>query len=208
VTDAHLANAVAGLRGLGRAGYRLAALGDEWSAAGLWSRYAARRAVGPTATADPAGFIAAVGRLATAHGPLVVYPGWDGSIPAVLAGLPAPAILPYPDTAPEVLHRLRDKRELPGFAHLDAIKVPATLAQGPATEIVTAPVPFPCVVKPAQSDGHLFTARLARSAAALQNLLADIAPNTELLVQDPLCGELVMLALVLDRGRTPVAYFQ
>jgi predicted ATP-grasp superfamily ATP-dependent carboligase len=207
VTDVHLPSAVAGLRGLGRAGYRPVALGDEWSAAGLWSRYAARRAVGPTAATDPAGFTAAVGRLATVHGPLVVYPGWDGAIPAVLAGLPAPAILPYPDTAPEVLHRLRDKRELPGLPHVGAIKVPSTLAQGPAKEIVSTSVRFPCVVKPARSDGFLL-ARPAGSAAALQNLLADIEPNTELLVQEQIRGELVMLALVLDRDRTPVAYFQ
>jgi predicted ATP-grasp superfamily ATP-dependent carboligase len=209
VTDAHLPNAVAGMRGLGRAGHRLVALGDHWSAGGLWSRYATRRAVGPTAATDPTGFTATIARLAVAHGPLVIYPSWDGSIPAVLNSSRCPGVvLPYPNTAPEVVERLRDKRELPGLARVGGLTAPTTLAEGKAKDIATTSIPFPCVLKPIRSGGNPSTARPAGSPAALRNLLADIEPTTELLVQEFVPGKLMMLALVLNRDRSLVACFQ
>jgi len=47
VADAHLPSAVAGLRGLGRAGIEVSVLGPHRGAAGLWSRYARQRAIAP-----------------------------------------------------------------------------------------------------------------------------------------------------------------
>src|SRR2546428_63492 len=74
VTDVHFRSAVAGLRGLGRAGLEVLALGPSRSAAGRWSRYAAGRGVAPEVSRDPAGFVREAVRLAERYGPLVVYP--------------------------------------------------------------------------------------------------------------------------------------
>ena len=47
VTDVHFRSAVAGVRGLGRAGLEVIALGPGRAAAGRWYRYASRRGVAP-----------------------------------------------------------------------------------------------------------------------------------------------------------------
>jgi predicted ATP-grasp superfamily ATP-dependent carboligase len=209
VTDVHLPSAVAGLRGLGRAGHRVVALGDHWSAGGLWSRHTVRRAVGPTAEAGPA-FTATVAALAADHGPVVVYAGWEGSLSALFEppGLPAGAVSPYPATDPAVLRRMCDKRELSGLASAAGLRVPATLAAGTAQELAGLRLPFPCVVKPVVGGGRPATACVVESLAALDVLLAGADPGAQLLVQPRAAGPLLMLALVMDRDRRPVAAFQ
>src|SRR3954453_19763723 len=115
VTDVHIRWAVAGLRGLGRHGLRTIAVGPDRAAAGVWSRYAAARAVAPDSVADPRGFAEVVGRLAAERGPLVVYPGHEEAIDALFeAPLPAEAILPYPGAA--ITQGLRDKPALAAYA--------------------------------------------------------------------------------------------
>src|SRR3954454_9846910 len=90
VTDAHSRAGVAGIRALGRAGLRVVALAGSRGAAGLRSRYprggAALRsrytsvgAVGPPA-GEGAPFMARIGELARAHGPLVVFPGQEQAL--------------------------------------------------------------------------------------------------------------------------------
>src|SRR2546430_10509789 len=73
VADAHLRNAVAGLRGLGRARIRAFAHDSGRLAAGRWSRFAAGRD-----TADLA-------HAALRRGPIVGYPGPEGTIDPLVA---------------------------------------------------------------------------------------------------------------------------
>ena len=54
VPDAHLNAAVAGIRGLGRAGLRVIAVGPSWTAAGLWSQAHRRARGGPERDRRPA----------------------------------------------------------------------------------------------------------------------------------------------------------
>lgn len=74
VPDAHLNAAVAGIRGLGGAGLRVMAVGPGWTAAGLWSKHTAARAVAPSIVADPGGYAERLAHLAEDTGPLVIYP--------------------------------------------------------------------------------------------------------------------------------------
>ena len=55
VTDLDKRWAVAGLRGLGRAGIDVLTVAPRKTCAGLWSRYAAGRAVTPWSLVDPKG---------------------------------------------------------------------------------------------------------------------------------------------------------
>src|SRR5437764_8409381 len=83
VPDVELRGAVAGLRGLGREGMRVAALaGNRW-AAGLWSRYASLRAVGPGVGENSVAFADRVSELADRWGPLVLYPSREETIDAL-----------------------------------------------------------------------------------------------------------------------------
>lgn len=211
VTDVHLPSAVSGVRGLGRAQCQVVALGDGWSAAGLWSRYATSRAVGPTPGDDAAAFALRVLELAGRHGPLAVYPGSESAITALFdhgGCLGEAARLPYLDTPVGAIRSLRDKGELAAVARSACLAVPRTLARGTACELAALAVPTPSVVKPVYSGGEPSTARVVTSEQAFGDLLAEIDPSTELLVQECVPGPLLMLALVLDDDGRPVARFQ
>src|SRR5712692_1508804 len=87
VLDVRLRSAVQGLRGLGRAGLRVHAVGETPFSAGLWSRFAAARSVAPRVHDDERGFIAKIARLVEQDAPegrrVVVYPGHERSIDAL-----------------------------------------------------------------------------------------------------------------------------
>ena len=89
VPDAHLNAAVAGIRGLGGAGLNVLAAGPSRTAAGLWSRYTAERAVVPSIVEDPRGYAGRLQELAAGHGPLVIYPSREETIDAMVADRPA-----------------------------------------------------------------------------------------------------------------------
>ena len=208
MTDVHIRSAVAGLRELGRAGVRTLAIGARRSAAGRWSRHAVVRALGPDSAAEPAAFAAAISKLAVERGPLIVYPGQEAAIDALLdAALPAEARLPYPEAEP--VRRLRDKRALAALAEEAAgVPVPRTLAEGPAGELAAAPPTAPAVIKPARPGGALDSAAVVESRTALRAFLEGLPPAERVLVQELARGPLVGLALVVDRDGTVVARFQ
>lgn len=209
VTDVHIRSAVAGLRGLARAGIEVVALGPRRSAAGLWSRHVAGRAVGPDVAADRAGFVARLARLATEHGPLVVYPGWEGALEALLGareGLPEQAVLPYP--ASESVNAIRDKRRLQALAREAGIETPRTLAAATARELTASPPQTPCVVKPMRGGGPLASATVARFEDELLALLRSLPDGERLLVQERISGPLIALSLVIRRDGEPAACFQ
>jgi predicted ATP-grasp superfamily ATP-dependent carboligase len=194
VADAQLPNAVAGIRALGRAGVRVHALSAARAAAGRWSRYAAGRPRGDLG--------AAVG----GDAPVVVYPCQETTIDATLR-LPRDSrvVLPWD---PRSLEPLRQKRALPALASEHGLAAPATLFEGRAADLRAAAVALPAVVKPAGPVGALRTAAAVRSDAEVAGLARRLPADEAVLAQERVDGQLVSLALVLDREGGVVACFQ
>lgn len=209
VTDAHLRSVVAGLRALGRDGVPVVALAPGRRAAGLWSRHACERRVGPGVVSDPAGYVEAIERAARDRGRLVAYPGWERALQAVLdarARLPDDIVLPYPDNAS--VAALRDKRRLAELAAGSGVEPPRTLAQATAGELRTSTVGVPCVVKPATSVAALESAHVVSGEEELRALLEPLPEREPLLVQERVRGALGAVALVIGRDGRLVARFQ
>jgi len=205
VTDAHLRSVLAGIRGLGSVGHDVLALAPRRSAAGLWSRHVAGRAVTPAA--DGERLTRRLAEMRDRHGPLLVYPGQESSIDALLATpMPAGVALPYPDV--EALATLRDKRRLGVVAGEAGLSSPRTMVEATAGELRGWSPPAACVVKPAWPDGALPTALIARSGNELQAILSDLPEDESLLVQERARGPLTAIALVLDSAGATVARFQ
>ncbi|MFW2334148.1 ATP-grasp domain-containing protein [Ilumatobacter sp.] len=80
VTDAGLGSAVAVIRSLDRAGYRVIAADDHRRSAGLWSRHAAERLVYPSPRRDVAGFVACLADAVEREGVDIIVPVTDAAI--------------------------------------------------------------------------------------------------------------------------------
>ena len=210
VTDTHIPSAVTGMRALGRAGLSVVALAPNRWAAGLWSRYARERALGPDSVADPAGFRATVVALAERHGPLVVYPGQDEALNALIAepeSLPASVRLPYP--GPDPLAALRDKSRLAELAAAAGLSTPRTITTGAAAELAAAAdLPDGAVVKPVLPGGAFPTVMVAESRDALRGLLTDAPADAQLMLQERVTGRLMAVAVVVARDGMLVSRFQ
>ncbi len=209
ITDVNIRSAVAGLRALGRAGLETVALAPSRGGAGRLSRFATIRATGPDAVEDPAGFVASIARLASEHGPLVVYPGSEAAIDPLYAhaGSLGPSVtLPY--SGWEALETLRDKRRLSGLAAEAGLSTPETFAEGTAAEVRVAGVRFPAAVKPVRPGGATGSALVVESASDLDRLLDGLPEDEPLLVQERSSGGLLALALVVGRDGSPVARIQ
>jgi predicted ATP-grasp superfamily ATP-dependent carboligase len=165
------------------------------------------RGVGPDPVADRDGFAAAVVREAERHGPVVVYPGQEASIDAVVeaASRTKAALLPYPGA--DELRVLRDKSTLPALADDAGLAVPRTLAEAMPGEVVGHRLSMPCVVKRTRL-GAQACARVVNSDDELRTVLAGVPADERVLIQERVRGPLVGLALVIDRGGTVVARLQ
>ncbi len=209
VTDVHVRSPLHGLRGLGRAGIDTVAVAPSWSAAGLWSRFAWRRAVAPAPGEDGDGVRAAIAGLAGRHGPLVVFPGNELAVDALSADrswLPPGALLGCADHA--VLERLRDKASLTALGAGAGLHVPGMIASGTAGELRSSPPPTPCVLKPARPSRGGASARVASDPERLEEILGAFADVDVILVQEHVAGPLMSLAVVLDREGRLLARFQ
>ena len=209
VTAADIPSSVAGIRALGRAGLRVLAAGPRRTAAGFWSRYAAGRALCPDGPVDPEGFVARVAELAERHGPLVVYPGQDEGLSALMEAadrLPEQAVLPYPGAAP--LAVLRDKRRLADLAATQGMDSPATLLVGRAADLVAGDLPDGAVVKPARPGGAFRSVRVADAAASVRAVLTEAPGHEELVLQERLTGRLMAVSVVVGRDGELVRRFQ
>jgi len=211
VTDVQLPAAVAGIRGLGRARLDVLAVAPRRGSAGLWSRWAARRAIAPPPGSDPIGFVAALARLAAEHGPLVIYPGSENAIEAAIDHwdeLSVAAILPYPGPGP--LSTIRDKRRLPELAAAAGLQAPRTLAIATASELAGERLHGRCVVKPARPVGERRGAHVIDSEQELAALVAaGRLPAAEpLVLQEPVVGSLTSLELVLAPDGAVAECFQ
>jgi len=140
-------------------------------------------------------------------GSLLVYPGQESSIDALLSGpLPAHVRLPYSDL--NALAMLRDKRRLAVVAGEAGLASPQTLVEATAGELRGWSPPTACVVKPARPAGALPTALVARSADELHAIVMSLPEGESLLVQEKARGPLTAIALVVDSSGAAVARFQ
>ncbi len=209
VTAAHVPSSVSGLRALGRAGLRVVAVGPHRRSPGLWSRYAAARALSPDPILDPDGFRVRIAELAERYGPLVVYPGQDEELRILTAPgvrLPEHARLPYPGS--ESVAALNDKGRLAELAAAVGLATPRTLRAGRAGELVGGELPNGAVVKPAQAGGVFPDVSVAESDQKLRELLATVPAGEELILQERLQGRLMALTVVVGRDGALVRRFQ
>jgi predicted ATP-grasp superfamily ATP-dependent carboligase len=211
VTDVQRAGAVAGLRGLGRAGLETIALGPGRSAAGLWSRFAAARAVGPDAIRSTAGFVDSIARLSREHGPFVVFPGREEAIDAILLHLeqlPAEVTLPY--AGAESLQAIRSKRRLPAIAAEAGFRAPRIVRETTAGELAGSSLPLPSVIKSANPVSKLGSAHPISSEGQLRRVLEwhALPADEPILVQELVRGTMFSLELVIGRDGRVAARFQ
>ena len=207
VTDAQSRAAVAGVRALGRAGLRVLALGADRGAPALWSRHATRRALGPRSTGD--GFVERIAELADELGPFVVHPGQEEAL-TPLAGragvLPDGAVPAF--STPGAVLTLRDKRQLPVLAERAGLRTPATLAAGPAGEVLSDPSVGACVVKSPGLSAALPLVQLVDDQAELEATLAALPPGEPVVLQERLDPALHAISVVVDPTGRLVGRFQ
>jgi hypothetical protein len=209
VTDSHLRNVVAGIRGFGRAGIDVVAVGPTVLAAGRWSRHSRHRRVAPDVLADPDGFLSAVSATVEQLGPLVLYPGQESSLEAVLRrwnAIPEAAVLPY--SGPEAVQTVRDKRELAARSTEAGFPAIGALAEGLAGELRLAPIGVPCAVKAPTPSPALVGTRLSRSEGEFEAIMAALPPQQPVLVQRLEDGPKTSVCFVLDRDQKVVGASQ
>jgi predicted ATP-grasp superfamily ATP-dependent carboligase len=151
ITDGEQRAALAIVRSLGRRGYRCVVCSSEARSLAGASRHAAADYRVPDPLSDPEGFAGAVAGIASRGGARVVLPVTDA---AVLALLPArerlrPAELPLPGL--ESFRCVADKARVLAAASALDIAVPDQQTVATPSELASARIRFPLVVKPARS---------------------------------------------------------
>ena len=147
--------------------------------------------------------------LAREHGPVVVYPGAEESIDALMANRDAlgpDVLLPYP--GPQPLESLRDKQRLRITAEGAGLKTPTTLLEGAAGELARGDLPAGGVLKGIRA-GRALETLAAENEQELRNALSAFPPGEPVLVQELIRdAQLGSVELVVDRGGDLVARFQ
>jgi len=152
VTDGHLRSALAAVRSLGRAGYRVVIASPRAPSLAGSSRWAALEVPVPASLREPHAFVQAVASVAHREGAELVLPMSEESLIA-LASAPDTAGLCIPYPALETLSRVNDKQVVLASAAALGMSVPRqTVARDRAAVTATADFPpFPVVVKPSRS---------------------------------------------------------
>ena len=206
VTDAHLRSSLAGIRGLGGSGVEVIGVGPRRSASALWSRHTRTRVVAPDVLDDASGFVSAVTAAAQRSAPCVVYPGREETIDALLATrLPEGVVWPFGDSRSLAL---RDKRFLSQAAGPAGFAPQSDERLTTAGELRRVKPELPLVVKAPLPGTSPRAAAVVTSYEELERLLAPLPAEQLLLLQAPVPGAQVVLALVLRRDGSLAARFQ
>ena len=123
VTDGHLRSALAAVRSLGRAGYRVVIASPRAPSLAGSSRWAALEVPVPTSLREPHAFVHAVASVAHREGAALVLPMSEESLIA-LASAPDTAGLCIPYPALETLSRVNDKQVVLASAAALGMSVP------------------------------------------------------------------------------------
>jgi predicted ATP-grasp superfamily ATP-dependent carboligase len=209
VTDGHDRAALAVVRSLGRAGYRVAVCAQRPRSLAGASRYAAAAIATPDALADPAGFAAAVQQFARAQGATIILPIADASLLALLGDeRSAEFVIPFPPL--ERWRAVADKARVLVAATEQGIAVPASveLSSTRAAADQLGALPFPIVLKPHRSviDESGVRAKVgvrhAATADAARHALADLPPGAfPVMAQERIWGPGVGVFVLLWEGR-------
>ncbi len=221
VTDAADPQAVATIRSLGRAGWRVVAVDSDPGAPGLRSRSAATTHVIPSAQHEPVAALNALAALSAVEEIDLLLPVCDQSI---LALSPArdrfgSTVIALP--APESLELAMDKQQTLALATELGLPIPETrlVTRAEDLQAAAAGLGWPLVVKPLRShcpvdDGTVVTQAVGY-ATSLDDLETRLAPSgaeigaeaLPVLLQRYVTGVGVGVELLAERGR-PLAAFQ
>jgi predicted ATP-grasp superfamily ATP-dependent carboligase len=215
VTDAGRGCAIAVIRSLGRAGFDVVAADHDPRSPGFRSRYATRSLVMPDPTADPAAAIDALHSEAmTGRIDLIVPVSDEVLLPLSVvrerfAGLCALAV---PER--DALARVVDKGATIELARELDVPVPRTVRVATAAQAcVMAPwLGWPVALKPVASrvvragGVERFEVAYAGGLREVGARMASFEGRCDVLVQEHCAGEGVGVELLMDRGRTLMAF--
>ena len=216
VTDGEQRAALAVVRSLGRAGFRVFVCGRSVRTLAGASRFAAGSAAVPDALEDPADYRRCVRGLADRWKVGVLLPVTEPSLLAILAGRAefAGQAIPFVDLAR--FRRISDKQALLAEASAVGIAVPEQLAiasRDAADALDVSSLRYPLVAKPARSVGEaegrfakvgvVHAAGPDELAAALRGLPPQAYP---LLLQQRIVGPGIGIFLLRWNGRTVAAF--
>lgn len=136
VTTSRMPFALDEIRKLGRSGHTVVATDTFGSAPGSHSRFAARRFVTPSPTADPTGFVTRIAELARAHRIDLVLPAFEESLHLARdrARLPTRLFAPSFDT----LRTLHHKHAFLALARKAGLRTPVTTIARTMSELAAA----------------------------------------------------------------------
>ena len=209
VTDVWARGAVAAVRAFGQAGLQPIVAAASGAAAGLWSRYRSGQIVGADPVRRPEEFVRLIGSIAEGGADVVIYPGQEESLDALLAHsdlLPPSAVLPYPDAS--AVDQVRNKATMKRHAERVGFRPPETLFEGTAEGLGAAGLAPPFVVKPLAKGSVIAMTTIVESQAQLERLLRDVPGGERVIAEERVIGRLIAVSLVLDRDGRVVAQFQ
>jgi predicted ATP-grasp superfamily ATP-dependent carboligase len=215
VTDASKGCALAVIRSLGRAGYRVVAADTDPSSPGLRSRYVARTEVYPDPATDPAAFCESILAMVRRHGVDLVIPATDWTVqPLAVARRDFEGItrLAIADSKP--LEIARRKQETVKLAERVGVPVPATrVAHSVDEALAAAPeLGWPLVLKPQSSHGAdgagivRHQVEYAQDADDLAERIARLTKSCPVLLQRYLAGRGHGVELLACGGRLLAAF--
>lgn len=216
VTDAWRGSAVAIIRSLARAGYRVVAADSERWSPGLASCHADERLVVPSPAESAPAFIAAMLEAIESRRVDLVIPVTDATLVPLMAArdrLPGDCRLAAPDD--QRLEVAMDKSKTLDLAVRLGVPVPETRVVRRTSQALAAgdEIGWPLVVKPALSrvwddDGRVeqMEVRYATSRTELETAITEVAGRCPVLLQEYCRGTGVGVELLADRGRVVAAF--
>lgn len=207
MTDGEQRSALAVVRSLARAGYRVhVAASRRHSLAGA-SRSAHARVLTPSPLADPVAFADAIASYAAANSVAVAIPVTEASALAMLAARDRLPLIPMSDLAS--FRALSDKAALDERAAAADLAFPPQCIARDAAEALRADVRYPIVLKPSRSvnEGTKMSVVHAADRAELELQLGRLpAAAYPLLMQERIVGPGVGVFVLMWDGE-PVATF-
>ncbi|HET6202579.1 MAG TPA: ATP-grasp domain-containing protein [Planctomycetota bacterium] len=218
VTDAGRGSAIAVIRSLGRAGWRVVAAADDPRAPGLFSRFARERLVYPDPKAEPSAFVEAMLSAARTLGVDLIVPVTDQVIhPLAHARERFRGVCALAVADPEALAIVTDKERTLDLARSLGVPVPETRVVRTLAEAraAAADLRFPLVLKPAVSRVHLpgenriesCQATYAADLRELERRAPPLLARCKLLLQEYFAGVGIGVELLAFEGR-PLLSFQ